>query len=36
MERCETILRQFADMIGAARGRMYIANCATEIEEAAS
>jgi hypothetical protein len=36
MERCETVLRQFADMIGAAHGRMYIANCATEIEEAAS
>jgi hypothetical protein len=36
MERCETVLRQFADMIGAARARMYVANCALEIEEAAS
>ena len=35
MEHCETILREFADMIGNARARIFIANCAAEIETAA-
>ena len=36
MEHCEGILREFADMMGNARARMYIANCTAEIETAAS
>ena len=35
IERCETILREFADMIDNARARLYIANCAAEIETVA-
>lgn len=35
MKCCENILREFADMIGSARARLYIANCATEIKVAA-
>jgi hypothetical protein len=35
LERCEGILREFADMIGAARARMFIANSAAEIATAA-
>jgi hypothetical protein len=34
MEHCETVLREFADMIGSARAQLYIANCTAEIETA--
>lgn len=32
MERCENILREFADMCANARARMYIAGCVAEME----
>ena len=34
IERCESVLSEFAHMCGNARARMYIANCAAEIETA--
>ena len=34
IEHCERVLREFADMCGNARARIYIANCVAEIETA--